>query len=52
MGKDAPPAAIEAVQRYMRAAASPSAVYAYEVMNGQIDNRTHSSVHSGAHVRN
>jgi class 3 adenylate cyclase len=39
MGKDAPPAAIEAVQRYMRAAASPSAVYAYEVMNGQIDTR-------------
>ncbi len=40
MGKEAPPAAIEAVQRYMRAAASPSAVYAYEVMNGQIDTRS------------
>ena len=39
MGKDAPPAAVEAVARYMRAAASPSAVYAYEVMNGQIDTR-------------
>ncbi len=39
MGKDAPPAAVEAVARYMRAAASPSAVYAYEVMNSQIDTR-------------
>lgn len=39
MGADAPPAAVEAVARYMRAAASPSAVYAYEVMNGQIDTR-------------
>jgi class 3 adenylate cyclase len=39
MGKDAPPAAVEAICRYMRAAASPSAVYAYEVMNGQIDTR-------------
>ena len=39
MGKDAPAAAVEAVARYMRAAASPSAVYAYEVMNGQIDTR-------------
>ena len=36
---DAPAAAVEAVARYMRAAASPSAVYAYEVMNGQIDTR-------------
>jgi class 3 adenylate cyclase len=39
MGRDAPAAAVEAVARYMRAAASPSAVYAYEVMNGQIDTR-------------
>jgi class 3 adenylate cyclase len=39
MGKNAPREAVEAVQRYMRAAASPSAVYAYEVMNGQIDTR-------------
>jgi pimeloyl-ACP methyl ester carboxylesterase len=39
MGKDAPPAAVEAVARYMRAAASPSAVRAYEIMNGQIDTR-------------
>ena len=39
MGKDAPAAAVDAVARYMRAAASPSAVYAYEVMNGQIDTR-------------
>jgi pimeloyl-ACP methyl ester carboxylesterase len=39
MGKDVPPAAIEAVARYMRAAASPSAVRAYEIMNGQIDTR-------------
>ncbi len=39
MGPDAPPEAVEAVARYMRAAASPSAVHAYEVMNGQIDTR-------------
>ena len=39
MGKDAPPRRNRSVQRYMRAAASPSAVYAYEVMNGQIDTR-------------
>jgi class 3 adenylate cyclase len=39
MGPDAPPEAVEAVARYMRAAASPSAVYAYEVMNGEIDTR-------------
>ena len=39
MGRDAPSAAVEAIARYMRAAASPSAVYAYEVMNGQIDTR-------------
>ena len=37
--RDAAPAAIEALARYMRAAASPSAVYAYEQMNGQIDTR-------------
>jgi class 3 adenylate cyclase len=30
---------VEAVARYMRAAASPSAVRAYEIMNGQIDTR-------------
>ena len=39
LGRDAPPAVIDAICRYMRAAASPSAVYAYEVMNGQIDTR-------------
>jgi len=39
MGPDAPPEAVQATARYMRAAASPSAVYAYEVMNGQIDTR-------------
>jgi pimeloyl-ACP methyl ester carboxylesterase len=39
MGRDAAPAAIESLARYMRAAASPSAVYAYEQMNGQIDTR-------------
>ena len=39
MGRDAAPAAIEALARYMRAAASPSAVLAYELMNGQIDTR-------------
>ncbi len=39
MGRAAAPAAIEALARYMRAAASPSAVYAYEQMNGQIDTR-------------
>lgn len=40
LGKDADPAAIEALARYMRAAASPSAVYAYEKMNGEIDTRS------------
>jgi class 3 adenylate cyclase len=40
LGKDADPAFIESFVRYMRAAASPSAVYAYEVMNGQIDTRS------------
>ncbi|MBA3543296.1 MAG: adenylate/guanylate cyclase domain-containing protein [Chthoniobacterales bacterium] len=39
MGPDSPPEAVEAVARYMRAAASPSAVYAYEVMNSEIDTR-------------
>src|SRR6266567_542896 len=39
VGKDADPAYIESIGRYMRAAASPSAVYAYEQMNGQIDTR-------------
>jgi class 3 adenylate cyclase len=39
LGRDADPTYIEAVQRYMRAAASPSAVYAYEKMNGAIDTR-------------
>lgn len=39
VGRDADPAFIEAVARYMRAAASPSAVRAYETMNGQIDTR-------------
>ena len=39
VGKDADPAYIEAIARYMRAAASPSAVYAYEQMNGAIDTR-------------
>ncbi|MEY2536561.1 MAG: hypothetical protein QOG67_301 [Verrucomicrobiota bacterium] len=39
VGKDADPAYIEFYSRYMRAAASPSAVRAYELMNGQIDTR-------------
>jgi class 3 adenylate cyclase len=39
VGKDADPAFIESLSRYMRAAANPSAVYAYEQMNGQIDTR-------------
>jgi class 3 adenylate cyclase/pimeloyl-ACP methyl ester carboxylesterase len=39
VGKDADPAFIESFARYMRAAASPSAVRAYEIMNGQIDTR-------------
>src|SRR5215467_3582385 len=39
VGKDADTAFIESLSRYMRAAASPSAVYAYEQMNGQIDIR-------------
>ena len=39
LGPNADPAYLEAVARYMRAAASPSAVYAYEVMNAEIDTR-------------
>ena len=39
VGRDADPAFIQVVARYMRAAASPSAVRAYETMNGQIDTR-------------
>jgi pimeloyl-ACP methyl ester carboxylesterase len=39
VGKDANPAFIESLSRYMRAAASPSAVLAYETMNGQMDTR-------------
>ena len=39
LGKDADPAYIESIARYMRAAASPSAVLAYEQMNGAIDTR-------------
>jgi class 3 adenylate cyclase len=39
LGRDADPAFIESLGRYMRAAASPSAVRAYEIMNGQIDTR-------------
>jgi len=39
LGKDADPALIEGVMRYMRAAASPSAVRAYEEMNALIDTR-------------
>jgi class 3 adenylate cyclase len=39
VGKDPDPAFIESISRYMRAAANPSAVRAYEQMNGQIDTR-------------
>lgn len=39
LGKDADPVLIETTLRYMRAAASPSAVYAYEEMNALIDTR-------------
>jgi pimeloyl-ACP methyl ester carboxylesterase len=39
VGKDADPAYVESIARYMRAAASPSAVHAYERMNGAIDTR-------------
>ena len=37
VGRDADPAFIESLSPYMRAAANPSAVHAYEQMNGQID---------------
>ena len=47
LGRDADPAFIESVGRYMRAAASPSAVRAYEIMNGQID-APHSSVNQAS----
>jgi pimeloyl-ACP methyl ester carboxylesterase len=40
LGRDADPSFIESIARYMRAAASPSAVHAYEQMNGQIDTRS------------
>lgn len=39
LGKDADPTIIQATLRYMRAAASPSAVRAYEIMNCEIDTR-------------
>src|SRR5215475_11035235 len=39
VGRDADPTFIESIGRYMRAAANPSAVRAYEIMNGQIDTR-------------
>ena len=39
LGPDADPAMVENVLRYMRAAASPSAVRAYETMNADIDTR-------------
>jgi class 3 adenylate cyclase len=39
LGRDGDLAIIESTARYMRAAASPSVVYAYEQMNGQIDTR-------------
>ena len=39
VGRNADPAFIESISRYMRAAANPSAVRAYEIMNGQIDTR-------------
>ncbi|MGQ0532808.1 MAG: adenylate/guanylate cyclase domain-containing protein [Caulobacteraceae bacterium] len=39
LGKDADPVFVENVLRYMRAAASPSAVRAYEEMNALIDTR-------------
>jgi class 3 adenylate cyclase len=39
LGKDVDPAYLDATARYMRAAASPSAVLAYEKMNGEIDTR-------------
>jgi pimeloyl-ACP methyl ester carboxylesterase len=39
LGKDADPTFVQNVLRYMRAAASPSAVRAYEEMNAEIDTR-------------
>lgn len=39
LGKNADPAYVDNVARYMRAAASPTAVYAYEKMNAEIDTR-------------
>jgi class 3 adenylate cyclase len=39
LGKNASPEQVEAVARYMRAAANPAAVLAYEQMNGEIDTR-------------
>jgi pimeloyl-ACP methyl ester carboxylesterase len=39
LGKDVDPTVLQNVTRYMRAAASPSAVIAYETMNGEIDTR-------------
>lgn len=39
LGKDVDPAILDLTLRYMRAAASPSAVRAYEIMNGEIDTR-------------
>ncbi len=39
LGPNADPVYLENVARYMRAAASPSAVHAYEEMNGEIDTR-------------
>lgn len=39
LGPNADPVYLEHVARYMRAAASPSAVRAYEEMNGEIDTR-------------
>jgi class 3 adenylate cyclase len=40
LGPDAEPAIVENLLRYMRAAASPSAVRAYEAMNADIDTRS------------
>ena len=39
LGPNADPVYLENLARYMRAAASPSAVFAYEQMNGEIDTR-------------
>ncbi|MBI1756877.1 MAG: adenylate/guanylate cyclase domain-containing protein [Fimbriimonas ginsengisoli] len=39
LGKDADPAALQRFARYLQAAASPSAVLAYEQMNAEIDTR-------------